>query len=69
MKSITELAFVEIMKGIAQIALIVLVVFLVLKGVGVVEWPWIWVLSPAWLPGTTLFILSIVILFWKRNEL
>lgn len=28
---------------------VLLVVFIVLKLVGVIDWPWIWVLSPLWI--------------------
>lgn len=34
------------------------VVFIVLKLVGVIDWPWVWVLAPFWIS----FILSVVIL-------
>lgn len=26
------------------------VVFIVLKLIGVIDWPWIWVLAPIWIP-------------------
>ncbi len=36
------------------------IVFIVLKLVGVIDWPWIWVLSPWWI--TILVVLSIVLI-------
>ena len=39
------------------------VAFVVLKLVGVINWPWMWVLAPFWLPlAITLLALFIVIL-------
>lgn len=38
-------------------------IFIVLKLVGVIDWPWIWVLSPFWIPvALVLAIVTIVIL-------
>ena len=43
-------------------ALIVLAVVLTaLKLSGVVSWPWVWVLSPLWLPFA---VVTAVVLFW-----
>lgn len=37
------------------------IVFVVLKLVGVIDWPWIWVLSPLWISlGLALLIFLIV---------
>jgi hypothetical protein len=38
----------------------VLLVFVVLKLTGVVDWPWIYVLMPFWIP----LIISIFIIMW-----
>ena len=37
------------------------IVFIVLKLVGVIEWSWIWVLSPIWIPLLLMVILLIVL--------
>lgn len=37
------------------------IIFLVLKLTGVIDWPWIWVLSPLWI-GLALSVLSFIIL-------
>ena len=36
------------------------VVFLILKLVGVIAWPWIWVLAPFWI-GIALFLIVFII--------
>ncbi|MCA1806395.1 MAG: hypothetical protein LC687_00780 [Actinobacteria bacterium] len=36
--------------GGSSIETILLVVFIVLKLTGVIEWSWLWVLSPLWIP-------------------
>ncbi len=41
------------------------IAFIVLKLIGVITWPWIWVLSPIWIPfvlGLLIFVLIYVIL-------
>ena len=38
------------------------IVFVVLKLVGVINWPWIWVLSPLWI-SLGLFLIIFVIIF------
>ena len=40
------------------------IVFIILKLIGVVNWSWVWVLSPIWIP---LIILSIIF-FIKMKE-
>lgn len=42
------------------------IVFIVLKLIGVIDWPWIWVISPIWISLLLyLFILLVVIIFFK----
>lgn len=36
------------------------IAFIVLKLVGVISWPWIWVLSPLWIPAVIIFAIMIV---------
>ena len=40
---------------------VLLVVFIVLKLVGVIHWSWIWVLSPLWISFLILFVIIIYI--------
>lgn len=37
------------------------IVFIVLKLVGVINWPWVWVLSPFWI-GILLWIVFVIII-------
>jgi ABC-type polysaccharide/polyol phosphate export permease len=39
-----------------------LVVFLVLKLVGVINWSWLWVLAPVWIPLAGLVLVAIFML-------
>ena len=47
------------------------IVFIVLKLIGVISWPWIWVLSPIWIP-IVLAVLYIILLFlvikWLKKQ-
>ena len=47
---------------------LIAVAFIVLKLCKVIDWPWIWVLAPIWIPLTLTFILFIVLLIVKRNK-
>ena len=40
---------------------ILLVAFIVLKLCGVITWPWLWVLSPFWIPLVIAVVVLIVI--------
>jgi hypothetical protein len=35
--------------GLGSVSTTLFVVFIVLKLVGVIDWPWLWVLSPLWI--------------------
>ena len=48
--------------GLLELSLIVLTVFLVLRVTGITSWPWIWVLSPIWIPVLGIMVLVSVIL-------
>lgn len=41
------------------------IVFIVLKFLGVINWSWIWVLSPIWLP--IILAIAIAFLVWLRK--
>lgn len=53
--------------GGVSLATVLLVIFLVLKLTGLIDWSWLWVLSPLWIPIalaiSTLFIIGVVALF------
>jgi hypothetical protein len=53
--------------GGVGISTVLLIVFIVLKLVGVIDWSWWWVLSPLWISvGLGLIFLIIFFLFLNR---
>ncbi len=44
---------------------LLLVAFVVLKLCHVIEWPWVWVLAPAWIPLAIVLVIIISVLFYK----
>ena len=54
------------------ISTILLVVFIVLKCTGLIDWSWWWVLAPIWIPtAIVLFVLACMFIAWliiKRKE-
>lgn len=42
------------------------IVFIVLKLINVINWSWLWVLSPLWISAIP--ILIILILLWRANK-
>ncbi len=44
---------------------VLLVVFIVLKLVGVINWSWIWVFSPLWISW---LIIGLILLWLKIND-
>ena len=50
---------------------LLLIVFIVLKLVGTIDWSWWWVLSPFWIPAClsiVLFILLFLYSIFQRNK-
>ena len=47
--------------GFAGWCIILGVLFIILKLVGAVSWPWLWVLAPFWLPFVSLILLVIIV--------
>lgn len=49
---------------------LLLVAFIVLKLCHVIEWAWVWVLSPLWIPFALWLIIVVVVLFigWIANR-
>ena len=52
--------------GIGFFSLLALI-FITLKLVGVIEWSWLWVLSPIWLPFTVVVLGFFVFLFFLKR--
>ena len=48
---------------------VLLIVFVVLKLVGVINWSWWWVLAPFWIPFLLYIILKIIIILVERSNL
>lgn len=48
---------------------VLLIVFVVLKLVGVINWSWWWVLAPFWIPFLLYIILKIIIVLVERSNL
>lgn len=44
---------------------LLLVAFVVLKLCHVIEWPWVWVLAPAWIPLAIVIVIIVSVLFYK----
>lgn len=40
------------------------IIFLVLKLTDIIDWSWVWVLSPLWIPYMLFFIISIVVVLF-----
>ena len=50
--------------GKMGIASWMLILFIALKLIGVIDWPWFWVLSPAWIPCLIwLVVFALIIIF------
>jgi hypothetical protein len=39
----------------------VFVVFLTLKLIGIIQWSWLWVLAPIWMPVTVLVLMAVIL--------
>ena len=48
---------------------VLLIVFVVLKLVGVIDWSWVWVLAPFWIPTLIIIFLTIIIKIAERKDL
>lgn len=47
---------------------VLLIVFVVLKLVGVIDWSWVWVLAPFWIPTLIAIFLIIAIKLIERKR-
>jgi len=43
------------------------IILLILKLIGIITWPWLWVLSPAWVPVFGLLILIVCAIIAERT--
>lgn len=53
-------------KGGVSLATVLVIVFAVLKWTDVIDWSWVWILSPWWITialGLAIALISIVVLF------
>lgn len=48
--------------GGTSLSTVLLVVFIVLKLTHVIDWPWVWVLSPLWIPIILLALIGVSLL-------
>lgn len=55
-------------RGNMKICDVLTVVFIVLKLVGVVNWSWIWVLAPSWIPLLLYILLNIAETLIERKD-
>lgn len=42
---------------------VLLIVFIVLKACNLIDWPWVWVFAPFWIPLSLVVVLVIIVLF------
>ena len=42
------------------------IVFIVLKLIGVIDWSWLWVLAPSWIPLAIVLIILLIIALFKN---
>lgn len=41
------------------------ILFITLKLIGIISWPWVWVLAPIWIPAIVVVIAFIIAIFFK----
>ena len=59
----------ESSRGTEMTLSMLLVAFVVLKLCGVINWSWIWVLSPVWMPiALALIIVGVALIFSKDKK-
>ena len=45
------------------------IVFIVLKLCGVINWSWVWVLSPLWITAILGILIIVIMIIWINNKL
>lgn len=59
----------ESSRGTEMTLSMLLVAFVVLKLCGVINWSWIWVLSPVWMPiALALIVVGVALIFSKDKK-
>ncbi len=59
----------ESSRGTEMTLSMLLVAFVVLKLCGVIDWSWIWVLSPVWMPiALALIVVGVALIFSKDKK-
>ena len=48
--------------------LVLTVIFIILKGLNIVDWTWIWIISPLWIFGIFILILLMIYGIIKLRE-
>lgn len=43
---------------------ILTLIFITLKLLGVINWSWVWVLAPAWIPVAIVLVILLFLLIW-----
>ena len=54
-------------KGLGLVSVLT-IVFVVLKLVGVINWSWLWVLSPIWIDLLIFVVIFCVLYAWSEHE-
>ena len=47
---------------------LVMIALIILKVENVIQWNWLWVLSPVWLPFAVSFVILVIIFLWTIVE-
>ncbi|MBO5567984.1 MAG: hypothetical protein J6A79_03510 [Clostridia bacterium] len=43
------------------------ILFIGLRLLQVIDWPWAWVLSPLWISAIIVVVMVIIVLIWQKN--
>lgn len=43
------------------------VAFVILRLCNVINWPWLWVLSPFWIPAAIAIVIFLIVILWARH--
>jgi hypothetical protein len=42
------------------------IVFIILRLCGVIDWPWVWVLAPIWMPIGLYGLVFLIVVIWAK---
>jgi len=54
--------------GGVSVCTVVGIVFIILKLVGVIDWSWVWILCPFWLPIVFLLVLCFIVFIREKLD-